>query len=152
MRWSLKLPRLDYSGADHRKYQSSASLASWNVANIYHCLLSLGSLSLVAWYFRGWDQHTSSYDISCVRNYMTNPYRWFGDVVHFWHKDHCRLVTVGTQSTNFQPHENPFVKHALCSVPRLYHLTYTGLILGLRLANVRRRYKVTPSLIGWAQT
>ena len=26
-----------------------------------------------------------------------------------------------------------------------------GLILGLRLANERRRYKVTLSLIGWAQ-
>ena len=32
-------------------------------------------------------------------------------------------------------------------------LWYTaGLILGLRPANERRRYKVTPSLIGWAQT
>ena len=30
--------------------------------------------------------------------------------------------------------------------------TITGLILGLRSANERRRYKVTPSLIGWAQT
>ena len=28
----------------------------------------------------------------------------------------------------------------------------TGLILGLRPANDRRRYKVTPSPIGWAQT
>ena len=27
-----------------------------------------------------------------------------------------------------------------------------GLILGLRPDNERRRYKVTPSLIGWAQT
>ena len=30
--------------------------------------------------------------------------------------------------------------------------TYTRLILGLRPANERRHYKVTPSLIGWAQT
>ena len=30
-------------------------------------------------------------------------------------------------------------------------LVATGLILGLRPANERRRYKVTPSLIGWAQ-
>ena len=29
---------------------------------------------------------------------------------------------------------------------------YTGLILGLCPANERRRYKVTPFLIGWAQT
>ena len=28
----------------------------------------------------------------------------------------------------------------------------SGLILGLRQADKRRRYKVTPSLIGWAQT
>ena len=28
----------------------------------------------------------------------------------------------------------------------------TGLILGLPPANGRRRYKVTPSLIGWTQT
>ena len=27
-----------------------------------------------------------------------------------------------------------------------------GLILGLCPANERRRYKVTPSLVGWAQT
>ena len=31
-------------------------------------------------------------------------------------------------------------------------LQYIGLILGLCLANERRRYKVTASLIGWAQT
>ena len=30
--------------------------------------------------------------------------------------------------------------------------TLSELILGLRQANKRRRYKVTPSLIGWAQT
>ena len=30
--------------------------------------------------------------------------------------------------------------------------TCTGLILGLHPANERRRYKVTASLIGWAQT
>ena len=28
----------------------------------------------------------------------------------------------------------------------------SGLILGLHPANERRRFKVTPSLIGWAQT
>ena len=38
------------------------------------------------------------------------------------------------------------------SLPK--HLTYesSGLILGLRPAIKRRRYKVTSSLIGWAQT
>ena len=32
------------------------------------------------------------------------------------------------------------------------HDSDTGLILGLGPANERRRYKVTPSFIGWAQT
>ena len=31
-------------------------------------------------------------------------------------------------------------------------MTSTGLILGLHTTNERRRYKVTPSLAGWAQT
>ena len=34
----------------------------------------------------------------------------------------------------------------------LVEMVLKGLILGLRPANGRRRYKVTPSLIGWAQT
>ena len=34
----------------------------------------------------------------------------------------------------------------------LNHTKEPGLMLGLRPANERRRYKVTPSLIGWAQT
>ena len=33
-----------------------------------------------------------------------------------------------------------------------YFHSNTALILGLRPANERRRYKLTPSLIGWAQT
>ena len=32
------------------------------------------------------------------------------------------------------------------------HKVGTGLILGLRPTNERRRYKETPSLIGWVQT
>ena len=36
--------------------------------------------------------------------------------------------------------------------PQWKKQTKTGLILSLRPANERRRYKVTPSLIGWAQT
>ena len=37
----------------------------------------------------------------------------------------------------------------VCNVWSAY---ISGLILGLHLANERCRYKVTPSLIGWAQT
>ena len=34
---------------------------------------------------------------------------------------------------------------------RINYFDRAGMILGLRPANGRRRYKVTPSLIGWAQ-
>ena len=37
-------------------------------------------------------------------------------------------------------------------IANAYAFTITWLILGMCLANERRRYKVTPSLIGWAQT
>ena len=36
--------------------------------------------------------------------------------------------------------------------PHIQDYDRPGLILGLRPANERRRYKVTPSLIGWVQT
>ena len=43
--------------------------------------------------------------------------------------------------------------HLLLTYYGLYiHLPHTGMILSLRPANKRRRYKVTPSLIGLAQT
>ena len=44
------------------------------------------------------------------------------------------------------PHENGR------STLRTNFSTVSGLILGLRPTNERRRYNVTPSLIGWAQT
>ena len=34
----------------------------------------------------------------------------------------------------------------------MYFLWIAGLVLGLQPANKRRRYKVTPPAIGWAQT
>ena len=34
----------------------------------------------------------------------------------------------------------------------IFNKYVSGLILGLRLANEKRRYKVTPSVIGWSQT
>ena len=47
--------------------------------------------------------------------------------------------------------------HVISKSHYIYHRTAamgtsSGLILGLRPANERRRYKVTPSLIGWALT
>ena len=38
------------------------------------------------------------------------------------------------------------------STRRVEYNSGSGLILGLHPASERRRYKVTPSLIGWAQT
>ena len=43
--------------------------------------------------------------------------------------------------------DSPFITNS-----DIYIYTYLGLILGLRPANERRRYFVTTSLIGWAQT
>ena len=37
-------------------------------------------------------------------------------------------------------------------LPRYSANNASGLILGLRPANERRRYKLIPSVIGWAQT
>ena len=48
-----------------------------------------------------------------------------------------------------------FLKKYVAEFTDTHTHTYThaqGLILGLRPANARRRYKVTPSLIGWVQT
>ena len=47
-----------------------------------------------------------------------------------------------------------FKKYAICYAIAIMYAIYrvTGLILGLCPTNERRRYKVTPSLIGWAQT
>ena len=43
-------------------------------------------------------------------------------------------------------------QHDLIPVRYMVFNIVTGLILGLHPANDRRRYKVMPSLIGWAQT
>ena len=43
-----------------------------------------------------------------------------------------------------------FLRYALALF--MVQNTILGLILGFRSANERRRYMVTPSLIGWVQT
>ena len=44
-----------------------------------------------------------------------------------------------------------FCLTTITSVSTQFVETYPGQILALRQANERRRYKVTPPLIGWAQ-
>ena len=45
---------------------------------------------------------------------------------------------------------SPLVQAIACYL--MAQVITSAMILGLRTANERRRYKVTPSLIGWAQT
>ena len=54
------------------------------------------------------------------------------------------LVPNRWQAITYTPDEDPDAFNAI-------HASLTGLILGLHPANERRRYKVTPSLIGLAQ-
>ena len=49
----------------------------------------------------------------------------------------------------FEYGSNP-ISQTWLQIPRI--IARSGRVLGLRPANERRRYKVTPSLIGWAQT
>ena len=54
---------------------------------------------------------------------------------------------------SFSTQRGSHVDRVLSSSRQVYSALYvTGLILGLRSANERRRYKVTLSLIGWAQS
>ena len=57
----------------------------------------------------------------------------------------------GKYDTHTYRHNTHKHMHAYVRAHKHTHI-YTGLILGLCPANERRRYKVTPSLIGWAQT
>ena len=66
-----------------------------------------------------------------------------------------RLFSVkfnSNQNTKLLLQENYF-EYVVCKYqPSVKNTSYgTGLILGLHLANERRLYKLTPSLIGWAQ-
>ena len=81
------------------------------------------------------------------------------------------LLLIGSEGTdwNFNEDMKIFIQekeaeNAVCKVATILFQSWcdnerwwwiendSELILGLRPANERRRYKVTPSLIGWAQT
>ena len=53
-----------------------------------------------------------------------------------------------------RPGSNAWAVWIMCEFILVYHDVQmnTGLILGLRPANERHRYKVTPPLIVWVQT
>ena len=66
----------------------------------------------------------------------------FPELLNFNHAPWHHMASLG---------HNELKTHApVCSVWLID--IHTGLILGLPPSNERRRYKVTPSLIGWAQT
>ena len=60
-------------------------------------------------------------------------------------------VNLSKDASDFVQQYYNDVSFLLVTFGNFIHYT-TGLILGLRPANERRRYKVTASLIGWAQT
>ena len=68
----------------------------------------------------------------------------------YWTASQC----LSRLTKNFYLHWWPSVHGIYMNGPEgwLLWTPITGLILGLRSANERQRYKVTPSLIGWAQT
>ena len=63
-------------------------------------------------------------------------------------KKHSRLYMKLYRLSLLTP-ENTYVA-LICQIRQEY--TIPVMILGLHPANERRRYKVTPSLIGWVQT
>ena len=64
---------------------------------------------------------------------------------HFLTRNH--YITILTPEDHFNA---SISKHSRFDIDNTVDIT--GLILGLRPANEKGRYKVTPSLIGWAQT
>ena len=79
-------------------------------------------------------------NVVCVRNLreVVVTYFWMARIVAQYKASCCVHWVVRVQSGDI-----------LFSYSNVFN---TGLILCLRPANERRRYKVTPSLIGWAQT
>ena len=150
-----------YSGADQRKHRSSVALAfvrgirrwpgnsphKWPVTrklfpfddvimwNLKVCLIMrMGIL-----------EHSQSTWLSYGRNTPTNCF--YNDRLMRVLRLHvmCHIVPV---MARYQTH----VVQNWCAVCTEFPGTHMpGLILGLRLANERRRYFVTTSLIGWGQ-
>ena len=112
---------------------------------------------------------------SCLSPWCPSPksliFFWRVNHTHSWVCHHIVLAYIGVHTTKsvflkfhyfivFRAGTEPILLYRLkrplnsmhttkqCSA----HISYTRLIPGLLPANERRRYKVTPSLIGWAQT
>ena len=100
--------------------------------------------------------------------YIKFLYRFQQMIVHWFFFlifDDRRSIETGLKSLTFMEFPDLYKGITLASfvasgkTPRVKEIlqvckrgSYTGLILGLRPANERCRYKVMPSLIAWAQT
>ena len=96
--------------------------------------------------------NVTPYSIAKIRKYLISTYCWMVNECHqnimvglvqpctVWHSQ-------GTQNSPTTKVSNHAVRASLND-----QNTITGLILGLRLANERCLYKVTPSLNGWVHT
>ena len=79
--------------------------------------------------FPGWWVHVRLWCLQCISTGDTTVLHW---VIAMYSRFHV---------TRFKHHDTYLQQHVV-----------TGVILGLRPANEKRRYKVTPSLIAWAQS
>ena len=98
--------------------------------------------------------HCAQYDVTVMsQSKILSWYyaHWPGYRPSQWsHSNYSNRVISGYGKTNKVYYCN--VVHIYDTVLALLEIQITGLILGLHPANERRRYKVTPSLIGWAQS
>ena len=79
--------------------------------------------------FPGWWLHARLWCLQCISTGDTTVLHW---AIAMYSRFHV---------TRFKHHDTYLQQHVV-----------TGVTLGLRPANEKRRYKVTPSLIGWAQS
>ena len=84
----------------------------------------------------------------------------FYNVPGIWHPAIWRTMPIWSRIPNATVADHLAMQGAKASTTSVMKMTFgrfwcgntSGLNLGLRPANERRRYKITPSLIGWAQT
>ena len=144
-----------YSDADQRKHQSSASLAFvWGPVNSPHKWPVTRKMFPFDDVVMLWCEcHTSR---KC--SWKLNNFYWFNNDLlcsFSMYKRPRQFLSINTKDLSL----NRVYLFEINSVFAMIAVSFgsltptsPGLILGLRPANERRRYKVTLSLIGWAQT
>ena len=121
---------------ERRSYNVTSSLIAWVHTQNDPCWHSQ-SVHSIAVLGSGWESRNNhSSTLLHITGHLEGIHWWLIDSPHkgsvVW-----KLQELRCNGTTWQ---------------QLFTERVTGLILGLPTANERRRYKVTPSLIGWAQT